>query len=132
MQPMQTAGAFIKRWGPAIVMMLAIFALSSRPSSQLPNFGWADRLVKKGGHVLGYGALALAYWHALDWKAERIAYAWLLAVLYAMTDEVHQAFVAGRHPSALDVAVFDGFGAAAALWIRKLVAGPISSSHEPE
>ena len=28
-----------------------------------------------------------------------------LAVLYAITDELHQGFVAGRHPSAVDVGI---------------------------
>jgi hypothetical protein len=37
---------------------------SSQPSEQLPN-SWADRLIKKTGHVLGYAMLA-GYWYALE------------------------------------------------------------------
>ena len=43
--------------------------------------------------------------------------AWLLTILYALTDEYHQSFVAGRHPSIWDVLVFDNLGALLALWL---------------
>lgn len=39
------------------------------------------------------------------------AVAWTLAVLYGLSDEFHQSFVANRHASAPDVA-FDALGAA--------------------
>jgi len=87
----------------------------------MPNFAWADTHVKKSGHMLGYGLLAMAYLWGL--RAERndpqvslgaARYAWLLAVLYACTDEFHQLFVAGCHASLLDVGI-DALGAAIAL-----------------
>ncbi len=67
--------------------------------------------------MLGYGLLALAYWYGLGFKRNRSWLAWLMAVLYAATDEFHQAFVPGRHPSPVDVLLFDGGGAAILLWI---------------
>ncbi len=96
--------------------MAAIFALSSQTASDLPNFGSIDYVVKKTGHVLGYGLLGLAYWRGLNLDRQRVWYAWILAVIYAATDEFHQSFVAGRHPSIVDVLLFDGGGAALALW----------------
>jgi len=102
---------------PALFMMLLIFLLSAQPSSQLPNFDWADRLVKKGGHAVGYAILALLYWRAFDFKDEKRWVAWLLALLYAVTDEFHQSFVPGRHPAILDVLIFDNFGALISLWL---------------
>lgn len=140
--------AFIRRWLPSISIMVTIFAFSSIPSYEMPNFAWADTLVKKGGHMLGYGLLALAYlwglpaacpactclpaqacaitgggqaWERSDPKGSAVA-AWLLALLYACSDEFHQIFVAGRHASLLDVGI-DAIGAAIALavwaWFRK-------------
>jgi VanZ family protein len=156
--------AFIRRWLPAISIMVTIFAFSSIPSYEMPNFAWADTLVKKGGHMLGYGLLALAYmwglraacpactpfgprarrgetacastpfaarrcetagggqaWERSDPKGSAVA-AWLLALLYACSDEFHQIFVAGRHASLLDIGI-DAIGAAIALaawiWFRK-------------
>lgn len=115
---MQRLKEMLSRWGPACLMMLAIFAFSSRPSTALPNFGWADRLVKKGGHMLGYGLLGLGYWHGFNWQPRRLAQAWGLAILYAASDEFHQSYVPGRHPSAFDVLVFDNAGAALALLMK--------------
>lgn len=97
--------------------MSVIFLFSSQPSEKLPDLGWADRFFKKGGHMLGYGLLALAYWHGLGWDRGKRPIAWLLAILYAGTDEFHQSFVAGRNPSAWDVVVFDNLGALFALWL---------------
>ena len=106
----------ISKWLPALFMMLLIFLISAQPSSQLPNFDWADRLVKKGGHAIGYAILALLYWRAFDFKDGKHWVAWLLALLYAITDEFHQSFVPGRHPTIWDVMIFDNFGALISLW----------------
>lgn len=103
------------------MVMTFIFGFSAQPSSSLPSFDWADILVKKGSHVLGYGLLTLSYWRGLGWKPERASAAWLLAIAYAVTDEAHQAFVSGRHPSGMDVLAWDGGGAALAMWARYAV-----------
>ena len=105
---------FIRRWGPSIAMMLAIFVFSSLPSNKLPSFSGADVIVKKGGHMLGYGLLALSYSYGSGRDKKRWFLPWLLAVLYAITDEFHQSFVSGRHPSPVDVGI-DGIGAGLAL-----------------
>lgn len=94
-----------------------IFWFSSQPPSNLPNFDWADKVLKKGGHIVGYAMLAWSYWYALDLKSNKRWLAWLFAILYAVTDEYHQSFVTGRYPSAWDVFVFDNFGALIALGI---------------
>jgi VanZ family protein len=70
--------------------------------------------------MLGYGLLSLSFWHGFDWERKKHPMAWLLAVLYAMTDEFHQSFVDGRNPSFWDVWVFDNLGALMALWLAKL------------
>ena len=105
------------RWLPAVVMMLVIFAFSAQSVQVLPDFGWADYLVKKGGHMVGYALLALSFWYALEWRSDRRWLAWLLAILYAITDELHQSYVPGRHPSIWDVVIFDNLGALISLWI---------------
>jgi VanZ family protein len=97
--------------------MGAIFWFSAQPSQNLPNFNWADRLVKKSGHATGYALLAMTYWRGLEWRKERWWLAWLLAILYALTDEYHQSFTPGRFPSLVDVFVFDTLGALFGLWL---------------
>lgn len=103
----------VPRWLPALILMLAIFAFSSRASNELPNFGGWDYLVKKSAHGIGYGLLALSYLRALPNRNYKLA--WLLAVLYSLTDEFHQSFVPGRRASLVDVFVFDNLGAMIAL-----------------
>jgi VanZ family protein len=104
-------------WLPALLTMAAIFWFSSQPSAELPNFHWADRLVKKSGHIAGYALLAACNWRGLEWQRDKRWLAWLLAVVYAVTDEFHQSFVPGRHPSVWDVLVFDNLGALLGLWL---------------
>jgi len=99
------------KWLPALLLMLVIFLFSAQPSSDLPDFDWADRIVKKGGHMIGYGLLALSYWRALDFKRQGWWLAWCLAFLYAITDEYHQSFVVGRSASIWDVLIYDNLGA---------------------
>ncbi len=62
--------------------------------------------------MLGYGLLALAFWFAFRFDRHLWWWALLLAVLYALSDEFHQSFVPGRHPSWVDALVIDGSGAA--------------------
>lgn len=100
-------------------MMVVIFAFSSFPASELPNFDRADRIVKKGGHALGYGLLALSYLRGLkgdnkDVHSRWLYLAWVMAVLYSATDEFHQSFIPGRQPAATDILI-DALGAAVAL-----------------
>jgi len=105
------------KWIPALLMMGIIFWFSAHASADLPNFDWADAIVKKSGHVIGYALLAFSYWYALGMDKKKRWLAWLLAILYALTDEYHQSYVSGRHPSIWDVIIFDDLGALLSLWL---------------
>ena len=61
--------------------------------------------------MTGYGLLSLAYWLGLRFDPKKGWLAWLLAILYAASDEFHQSFVPGRHPDPMDVLIFDNLGA---------------------
>jgi VanZ family protein len=101
----------VTSWGPALIVMAIIFLLSNTPGSKLPNLGVWDTLFKKGAHMTGYALLAMSCARGIG-KADKkaIITAWLLAIMYAATDEFHQSFIPGRHPSPLDVGI-DGVGA---------------------
>ena len=101
---------FFYRWGPALVIMGIIFLISSFPSSSIPNVGIFDFWLKKGGHLIGYAALAFAYCHALEvGDPARGRLAWMLALLFAISDEYHQSFVPGRSAWLVDILI-DGLG----------------------
>ena len=105
----------VLRWFPAVGIMAVIFVFSSIPSNEMIHFGVLDLLVRKSGHILGYGLLALADWYGLRFEKRHWWLALLLAILYAATDEFHQSFVPGRTATWVDVVVFDFSGAAFAL-----------------
>jgi VanZ family protein len=104
------------RFLPSLLVMLAIFFFSARPSIDLPQTIW-ELIFYKAGHVIGYALLAWAYWRAAGFKDNRRWTVWVLAILYAVTDEYHQSFVPGRHPSAFDVLFYDNLGALVSLWL---------------
>lgn len=84
-----------------------------------------DFVVRKAGHMAVFGILALLVWRALatTTRVPRPAmWAIALTVLYAISDELHQGAVDGRHASALDVG-FDSVGAVVAVAVIGLVRG---------
>ena len=117
---------WIRRWWPAILMMVLIFVASATPGKELPGFGYWDVVVKKGGHMTGYALLALAFLHGLTGGksiSRRHAFqAVILAALYAVTDEFHQRFTPGRGPSIADVGI-DTLGATIGLLVWGLFRG---------
>jgi VanZ family protein len=110
--------SIVPRWFPALFFMAVIFAFSSQPGDKLPSFLDWDYVIKKMGHAIGYGLLALSYLHYFKYDRKRYWLAWLLALIFSATDKFHQSFVPGRNASAFDVLVFDNLGAACALWLH--------------
>ncbi len=105
--------------------MSVIFVLSSLSDLPSPPRGFSDfqaHLVVFG--VLGVllvRALAGARWHAVT--ARNVGGAVALAVLYGISDEYHQSFVAGRFTEVRDL-VADGIGAglgAGLVWAWSIV-----------
>jgi len=90
-----------------------------------------DLIVRKLGHAGVFGILALLLWRAFATTTRvRRPWAWALAlaILYAISDEVHQGGVSGRYSSPVDVAI-DAAGAliavaSVALMYRRRRAGP--------
>ena len=92
-------------WLPVVAWAGVIFALSSIPSLS-SGLGTWDYVLRKCAHMTEYAVLAALLYRALD----RELPAFVGAVAYAATDELHQHFVPGRHASAVDVAI-DAVGA---------------------
>jgi VanZ family protein len=113
---LQQINKIVSRWSPALLIMAAIFFASSTPSTNLPSFGLMDTLIKKCGHLAGYFLLTLTYLRGINTHPKKAAMIALgLIVIWAASDEFHQSFVVGRHPSLVDV-VIDMIGACVAVW----------------
>jgi len=106
----------LNRWGPFLLIIVLIFIFSSIPKYRLPDLAQNDFTLKKGGHILGYCLIALTFWYGFKWEKKRWWLVWIVAVLYAISDELHQSFVPGRTPSLEDVAI-DSFAAGLGLLI---------------
>ena len=137
--------SFAKYWLPVVAWMALIFSASSDTKSAQRSSRILEPLIRwlfpdlhpdqvwllvlffrKCAHLTVYAVLAILLWRAMrtistqvtgwSWRVARNA--WLMLVAYAITDEVHQAFVPNRQGSPWDVLI-DSIGGAAgllALW----------------
>ena len=113
-------------WAPVLAWAAVIFAFSAQPNLRFVLDEGLDFVIRKIGHMGVFGILALLVWRALGmttpWRRPRT---WIVALgvtaLYAITDELHQGLVAGRHPSPVDVGI-DTAGALIAITVVLLIA----------
>jgi VanZ family protein len=96
----------LQRWLPVVAWAAVIFALSSVPDLGTGLGGW-DTVLRKIAHAGEYAVLGALLLHA----TRRSGAAFAVGTAYAMSDELHQSFVTGRHGSPVDVAI-DAVGVA--------------------
>jgi VanZ family protein len=110
-----TGRSSLQTWLPVIVWAGVIFAFSSVPSLSTELGTW-DTILRKLAHLAEYAVLGVLLDRALR---RQLVVAVALASLYAVTDEVHQLFVEGRHGSPIDAGI-DTLGAllGVLLWRR--------------
>ncbi len=110
-----------QRWAAVGLYLAAIFFLSSLSSvAGTPSLPGSDKLL----HALAYGLLAVLWCRALAaWplqgrpSAAIAAAAVILASLYGISDEIHQAFVPARTAALWDwIADMIGSGCGAGAW----------------
>jgi VanZ family protein len=102
-------------WLPVVAWAGLIFALSSIPGLGTGLGVW-DLVLRKLAHVAEYAVLGF-----LLARAAAPLAAFALGLAYAVTDEVHQAFVAGRQGAPRDVAV-DALGLLVGLILHRRLA----------
>jgi len=95
-----TASRTLTHWLPVLLWAALIFALSSIPHLGTGLGTW-DLILRKCAHTAEYAVLAFLLARAVGREAPALA----LGILYAASDEFHQAFVRGRHASPIDVAI---------------------------
>lgn len=98
---------FLRYWGPVCGYAGLIFYLSSQshPETHMPFVTYfSDKVL----HAVEYAVLGALCYRAIGgsghdaWRQQAIPAAILLASLYGVSDEVHQAFVPFRNSSWLD------------------------------
>jgi len=102
----ETVQSSLARWLPVVLWAAVIFALSSVPDLGTGLGNW-DLLLRKLAHVVEYAILGALLVRALGRELPALA----AGIAYAVSDEVHQHFVAGRRGAPLDV-VIDATGVA--------------------
>ena len=90
------------RFAPPIALMALIFYLSAQPDLGTGLGVW-DTVLRKAAHMAEYGLLWFLWWRALGYRRPALAAA--ITILYAVSDELHQSFVEGRHGAVSDVAI---------------------------
>jgi VanZ family protein len=108
------AAARLNLWLPVVLWAGLIFTFSAVPSLGTGLGTW-DVVLRKLAHAAEFAVLGALLYRAL--RREPLAI--LLGSAYAVTDEVHQAFVSGRHGSPLDWLIDTaGVGAGVLLYSR--------------
>ena len=100
------AGSFARTWLPVVAWAAVIFVFSAVPDLSTGLGGW-DLVLRKIAHTAEYAVLGALLVRATG----RSGLALALGTLYAVSDELHQTFVRGRHGSPVDVAI-DAVGVA--------------------
>jgi VanZ family protein len=96
--------------------MALIFFLSHQPDLS-SGLGLFDLIGRKFVHAGIFGLLFLLWWRAF--RSRAVLTAAVIAFAYAVSDEIHQSFIEGRHGSAVDVAIDSAGIAAGALLVRR-------------
>ena len=105
------------RFAPPLLLMGLIFFLSAQPDLN-SGLGTWDTVLRKLAHMAEFGLLWFLWWRALGY-GNRLWPA-LIAIAYAVTDELHQTTVEGRVGSPVDVLI-DSAGVALALLMARRV-----------
>lgn len=107
-------------WLPVILWASLIFKFSSGVVPMASSNYWQDFAIKKAGHFLMFGALAVFLYRALIGQglSRKNAAIWAVATafFYGATDEYHQMFTQGREAKVRDVLI-DGIGAGVVIYI---------------
>lgn len=110
---------FLKNWLPIILWAGLIFYLSAQPGLK-SGMPWPyDFILRKGAHIVEFSILFLLLISAFENYQlpikKALLRAFCLTILYAISDEFHQSFVAERVASLADVAI-DSLGVLLLTW----------------
>ena len=101
-------GLIVLVWAAVVGWATVIFFLSSQPGDSDPGSGRLRFGPEKVGHFVVFGTLGIAVANALTTSGlrhHRFWWTFVLCAIYAVTDELHQAFVPFRTPTVLDLVI---------------------------
>jgi len=115
----------VKYWGPPVLWAGVIFCFSTLPQIRTTEIYWQDFILKKTAHMVEYGILAVLFYRLFinsnKSKTRSLVYSFILTIVYAATDEIHQLYTPGRDARVRDV-LFDTAGASLTLyWIKEIL-----------
>jgi VanZ family protein len=91
---------------PAIIIAVTIFILSNGPQPGLPKLGieWEDKLLHLTSYfIFGLALILFIIANFPNISIKKVALITLIiGAFYAMSDEIHQYYVPGRHCEFLD------------------------------
>lgn len=128
---------FLSSWLPVVLWITIILSAANDRFSTEETTGWLQQvlgesmplalnwMLRKAGHLVSYGILALLTWRA----HRRFAVALLLSLAVAITDEAMQAMTISREGSVYDI-LLDLSGALLALLILPAVRQRIRARKE--
>lgn len=103
---------FLRYWGPPLMWMSIIFFFSSRESVAVSNVYTWNFIFFKTLHMIEYAGLYFLLFRAIlqndrsvDLKKRALTAAFVLAFLYAVSDEIHQTYVPSREGTFRDVGI---------------------------
>lgn len=109
----------LSSWILVSLWMLVIFAFSSISTIPSSQIFWQDFVIKKTAHFVEFFILTLLIFRAALVEgpptSKTYLYSFVIALIYAISDELHQKSTPGRQPSIRDV-VIDAVGIVASLY----------------
>jgi VanZ family protein len=106
-----------------LLYMALIWTLSSHPADAIVNTPFSfDALMKESLHLIEFAILywliSFAFMAQGKWSEKASLFAAIVAILYGLTDEIHQSFVPSRSATVIDF-VKDTIGVTVSYLIAK-------------
>jgi VanZ family protein len=106
---------FLNAYLPPILCAAVIYFLSSQTTLPSLSTSVSDFVFKKTSHMFFFGLLYFLTFRAINFykekgKVKNWVAPFIICILYAISDEIHQSFTPHRSPSLRDIG-FDSLGA---------------------
>ena len=122
----ESSGALSGRITARVVRLFVSDFDSISETQQKALLSTVGLLIRKAAHFSEYALLGLSLMLHIRQLRKRITvcfpwlWAWAVGTVYAISDELHQHFVGGRHPAATDVMI-DSSGVIAGVLLLALI-----------